>query len=121
MALGAAERAFLSQQWRWAETIDQTVKGRFPGAREAEYQSAFVTLGGATKALQIINAVTIKNRRLVVGTCDGIVPGTFKGRPSTIRLRTARFAIGIEPGRLMLLERLDWDYGRDVSTLYLAG
>lgn len=120
-ALTSAERQFLSQEWRWSEIKDSSIKVRHPGAREAEIPSAFVTLAGASAAVSIIALATARDRKMVVATCDGILPVTFRGRPTTVRLMHARFGIGLNPGRLMLLERADTDYTNRVTTLYLTG
>lgn len=120
-ALTAADRAYLSQGWRWTEDASSAVLTRHPGARQAEYASAFVSIDGAYAALQIIAAATKGDRKLLIATCDGVLPATFKGRPRTVSVRTSRFGFSIATPRLMIVEQATIDYGQALTTLYLLG
>lgn len=121
MAISDADRAFLSKDWRWVETADQDTRTRFPGAREAEYGSAFMSEFDATAALAIINAVTIGKVRVINAAASGIVPMSFAGKPPTVRLYYDRFGGDPVSGQLFIVTGAVLDYAADRTILTLIG
>lgn len=121
MPLTAEDRAFLSQEWRWVEENEPAIKTRHPGAREAEYSSAFVTIGGASAAAAIMQAAVSDKPQAIVASVFGIVDVSFKGRPPTVRLYHDRFGGDPDNGRLLLCERAIKDHANDRTTFFLIG
>lgn len=144
MTLSAAEREYLSQQWRWLEQKNDALRARHPGAREIELGSPFVTLAGATAAMTIISSRLTGDTRQIVATIDKALTLTFAKRPRTVRVFHRRFELNVNTdirlyeggdplfdggaglyeafgGKLMLCQRADVDYGERRTTLYLTG
>lgn len=121
MPLSAADRAFLSQQWRFVEGQDTTLRNRYPGAREAEYASPLVTLDGATTAMNIMHAAVTDKGQVIVASIIGVIDVSFKGRPRTVRVYHDRFGGDPIAGRLMMCERAVKDWAADRTTLFLIG
>lgn len=117
--LSDADRAFLSQEWRWAEISDSNIKVRHPGAREADRSSPLLTEAGAVAVLTPIHELLAADNRLIVATVDGVLGNSFKTRPPTVRLYSDRYGLGA--GRLMICERIDKLWGQRRTALYLYG
>lgn len=114
-----AERAFLSQDWRWAEISDSAIKVRHPGAREADRSSPMMTEAGAVAVLTPIHNLISADNRLVTCVVDGLLSVSFKQRPPTVTLITNRYGFGA--GRKMICERADRIWGERQTILYLYG
>lgn len=113
------EKSLLSQEWRWAEIVDGTIKTRFPGAREADRQTSFLTEAGANAVLTPIHSILSSNNRLIQVTVQGILTLSFRNRPPLVRLFYDRF--GLSAGRDMICEGYEKRRGDNVTTLMLYG
>lgn len=121
MPLSDADRAFLSNEWRWLEASDAAVQARHPGAGEEEYGTAFIDALGAAIALDVIKLATNSANRIRVVTVQGIVDLSFKGRPPMIRLFHDRFGEDAVTGKLLMVEAAVIDYGLERTTFTVSG
>lgn len=113
------DKALLSQDWRWVEIVDGAIKTRFPGAREADRKSPFMTEAGASAVLTPIHNILSANNRLIQVTVQGILTLNFRNRPPLVRLYYDRF--GLAAGRDMICEGYEKRRADNVTTLMLYG
>ena len=120
-ALSDADRTYLSRDWRWAEQSSAAIRTRHPGAREADYGSAFMTEAGALAALTIISDMTQGGKRVIRAVADALIEVSFKGRPPRCRLYFDRLGGDPVNGQLFVVEGVVKDYEAKRTILQLIG
>lgn len=118
-ALTAADKAQLSQEWRWAEISDSNIKSRHPGAREADRGTTFTTEAGALAILTPLHTILSGNNRLITVTVDGILNLSFRNRPPLVKLFHNRY--DLTNGREMICEGCEKRRAENVTILTLYG
>ena len=118
-AITAADRAFLGREWAYVELTRAALKTAHPGAREADRQSPFVLAAGATAVLNAIDAVVAADNRQFVVTLPGIVEVDFAQQTPNFTLYADRF--GLSAGRTMICQRVDHNWSKMQTVLYLGG
>lgn len=119
MPVSTADAAFLSQEWRWIELSDASIKTRYSGAREADRGSPLLDSAAAAAVLTPLHNLLIADNRLIAVTVAGILQLSFKIRPPTVMLFHNRF--DLSAGRKMICERADVLWARRQTVLYLYG
>lgn len=114
-----ADRAFLGRDWAYVELNRPALKTAHPGAREADRPSPFVLAAGATAVLNAIDAVVAADNRQFMVTLPGIVDVNFSGSTPNFTLFCDRF--GLSAGRSMICQRVDHNWTKMRTTLYLGG
>ena len=119
MPLTDADRAYLSQEWRWLTLEDAGLKAQHPGSREADYGTPCMDATGGNAVLSIVSDMTHGEQRVIVATIAGIPAISFKGRPPMVRLYHERFGGDPVNGKLFMVEARTVDYEAKVTTLTL--
>lgn len=119
MALTDADRAFLSQPWRYVELADPAIQVAHPGARQADRSSPFNASPGATAVLAAIHSVVSADAKLFQVTVDGILDISFAGSTPNVTLYSDRF--NLTGGRVGILTRVDKLWPKERTLLHIWG
>jgi hypothetical protein len=119
MALSDADKAFLSQPWRYVEITTPAIQTAHPGARDAERSSPFVTAAGATAVLTTIHSILSADAKLFQVVVDGILSLSFAGKPPSVTLFADRF--NLSAGRTGIVTRIDKLWSKDRTLLHIWG